>query len=43
MLSEETKQNKLTNAKVITRHNAIEISCDEQGGYPVSAYSNIFQ
>ena len=29
MLSEE-KQKKLINANVITRHNAIVISCDEQ-------------
>ena len=43
MLSEEKKQKKLINANVITRHNAIVISCDEQCGYPVSAYSNIFQ
>ena len=43
MLSEEKKQKKLINAYVITRHNAIVITCDEQGGYPVSSYSNIFQ
>ena len=30
MLSEEKKQKKLINANVITRHNAIVISCDEQ-------------
>ena len=30
MLSEEKKQKKLINADVITRHNAIVISCDEQ-------------
>ena len=30
MLSEEKKQTKLINANVITRHNAIVISCDEQ-------------
>ena len=30
MLSEEKKQKKLINANVITRHNAIAISCDEQ-------------
>ena len=30
MLSEEKKQTKLINANVITRHNAIAISCDEQ-------------
>ena len=41
MLIEEKKQMKLTNANVITRLNAIVISCDEQCGYPVSAYSNI--
>ena len=30
MLSEEKKQKKLFNANVITRHNAVVISCDEQ-------------
>ena len=30
MLSEEKKQKKLINANVITRHNTIVISCDEQ-------------
>ena len=30
MLSEEKKQKKLINANVITRHNAIVISWDEQ-------------
>ena len=30
MLSEEKKQKKLINDIVITRHNAIVISCDEQ-------------
>ena len=29
MLSEEKKQKKLINANVITRHNAIVISCDD--------------
>ena len=43
MLSEEKKQKKLINAKVITRHNTVVISCDEQCRYPVLAYSNIFQ
>ena len=43
MLGEEKKQKKLINANVITIHNVIVISCDEQCGYPVSAYSNIFQ
>ena len=43
MLSEEKKQKKLINANIITSHNAIVISCDEQCGYPVSAYSNIFR
>ena len=43
MLSKEKKQKKLINANVITTHNAIVISCDEQCGHPVSAYSNIFQ
>ena len=38
MLSKEKKQKKLINANVITRHNAIVISCDEQCGHPVSAY-----
>ena len=42
-LSEEKKQKKLINANVITKHNTIIISCDEQCGYPASAYSNIFQ
>ena len=42
MLGEEKKQKKLINANVITIH-VIVISCDEQCGYPVSAYSNIFQ
>ena len=43
MLSEEKKQTKLINANVITRHNAIVISCDEEMQNPVSAYSNIIQ
>ena len=43
MLSEERKQKKLINANVIKKHNALVISCDEQRGYPVSAYSNISQ
>ena len=30
MLSEEKRQKKLINANVITRHNAIVISCDGQ-------------
>ena len=30
MLSEEKNQNKLINANVITRHNAVVISCDEK-------------
>ena len=30
LLSEEKEQKKLINANVITRHNAIVISCDEQ-------------
>ena len=30
MQSEEKKQKKLINANVITRHNAIVISCDEK-------------
>ena len=30
MLSEKKKQKKLINVNVITRHNAIAISCDEQ-------------
>ena len=30
MLSEKKKQKKLINVNVITRHNAIVISCDEQ-------------
>ena len=30
MLNEEKKQTKLINANVITSHNAIVISCDEQ-------------
>ena len=30
MLSEEKKQTKPTNANVITRHNNIVISCDQQ-------------
>ena len=30
MLSEEKKLKKLINANVITRHNAVVISCDEQ-------------
>ena len=30
MLGEGKKQTKLINADVITRHNAIVISCDEQ-------------
>ena len=30
MLSDEQNQKKLINANVITRHNAIVISCDEQ-------------
>ena len=30
MLSEEKKQKKLINANVITRHNSVVISCDEQ-------------
>ena len=30
MLSEEKKQAKLISANVITRHNAIVTSCDEQ-------------
>ena len=38
MLSEEKKQQKLINANIIIRHNAIVISCDEQCEYPVSAY-----
>ena len=29
MVSEEKKQTKLINANVITRHNAIVISCDD--------------
>ena len=30
MLSKQKKQKKLINANVITKHNAIVISCDEQ-------------
>ena len=43
MLNTEKKQKKLLNADVITRHNAIVIACNEQCGYAVSAYSNVFQ
>ena len=37
ILSEENNQMKLINANVITRHNAIVISCDEQ--MQISSYS----
>ena len=43
MLGEEKKQKKLINANVITRNNAIVISCDEQ--MQISSFSlfKIFQ
>ena len=37
MISEGKKQTKLINANVITRHNAIVLSCDEQ--MQISSYS----
>ena len=38
MLRAEKKQKKLTNSNVITRHNAIIISCDEQSSFSLFNY-----